>query len=195
MVGRADDGDIALLAVRLEALDELHDGLLPVGRDMLPRVVPDEWCLDPVGTVHPLVVVAPIVAGPEGVDIWVCTWLEPLHEVVPRIDRDIAALCTAGADRVGVVEVPDPCLVEEVPGEECSYGADIDDIASPVRIIEPLIEEGIDDRAVPALYDTECLTPLDLAHEADATGAHDTAASLVEDIATEVIAPEDSLLL
>src|SRR5690625_461092 len=75
MVGRADDGDIALLAVRLEALDELHDGLLPVGRDMLPRVVPAEWCLDPVGTVHPLVVVASIVADPEGVDIWVARGL------------------------------------------------------------------------------------------------------------------------
>src|SRR5690606_5057344 len=73
--------------------------------------------------------------------------------------------------------------------------ADVDDIAGPVRVIEPLVEEGVDHRTVPALDDTEGFVPLDFAHEADAAGAHDAAAPLVEDVAAEVVAPEDALRL
>src|SRR5690606_33841433 len=58
-----------------------------------------------------------------------------------------------------------------------------------------VVEEGVDDRAVPALDHAQRFIAGDLAHETHAPRAHDAAVTLVEDVAAEVVTAEDALRL
>src|SRR5690606_7204247 len=93
------------------------------------------------------------------------------------------------------VQVPDPRLVQEVLRDERAHRADVHDVARPRRVLEPVAEERVDDRTVPALHHAEAVILRDLAHEPDATGAHDAPVAVVEDVAAEVVPAEDPLRL
>src|SRR5690606_27639570 len=121
--------------------------------------------------------------------------LQPHDEVVPRLDADVAALRAVGADRRRAVQVPRARLVQEVLRDQRADRADVHDVARPVRVGEALVEERVDDGAVAPLHDAQRILSGDLTHEAHAARAHDAAASLVEDVAAEVVPAEDALLL
>src|SRR5690606_22898056 len=118
---------------------------------------------------------------------------QTLHQVVARVDPDVAALRAVRADRRRVVQVPDARLVQEVLVEQRADRADVDDVRVERAVVEPLLEERVDHGAMPALHDAQEVVLRDLAHEAHAARAHDAAIAIVQDVPAEVVLPEDDL--
>src|SRR5690606_38529165 len=97
------------------------------------------------------------------------------------------------AVRRGVVQVPGARLVQEVLVEQRADRADVDDVRMERTVIETLLEERVDHRAMTPLHDAEQIVLRDFAHEAHAARAHDAAVAVVENVPAEVVLAEDDL--
>jgi hypothetical protein len=133
--------------------------------------------------------VAAVVAHPVAVHLGVEAGLESRHAlavVVPRADRvrvdgDAAAAGTAGADGVGLVEVPDAHFIAEVPVRERPDGADVHDVAR-VGVVERHARRHVDALLVAATEDAELVGLGDVVDEARAARAQDAALLVEHDV-------------
>src|SRR6266571_1996428 len=120
-----DEGD------RLAAGAPQHGGcaaqrLVPIG-----RVAPHQGRLDPVAAVHPAVVQPAVIADEVPVHLEVRPRAHAHHDVLAGIERDVAALRAAGADRRGLVQLPGASLVEEVFREQRAHRTEIHHVPGP----------------------------------------------------------------
>src|SRR6266566_9808962 len=106
--------------------------------------------LDAVAAVHPAIVHAAVITDEVAIDVEVRARAHAHDDFVPRIERDVAPLGAAGADRRRLVELPGASLVQEVLGEERADGTEVDDVAGP-GMVEPGFGMNADEGTVAAL--------------------------------------------
>src|SRR6185437_11229799 len=94
--------------------------------------------LDPVAPVHPAIVHPAVVTDEVAVDLEVGARTEPNDHIVASVNRDIAALGTAGADTGALVQIPGPGLMEEILGQERADRTEVYHVAGP-RMIQTLL--------------------------------------------------------
>ena len=160
--------------------------LVPVGGVQRAPVALDERGLDPVAAVHPAVGDAPVVAHEVAVHLDVGPRAEPHHDVLARVDGDVAALRAPGADRGRLVELPGPRLVQEVFREERAHGAQVHHVPRP-GVVEPRLGVDADVGPVAALRHVEHRLLRYVLHEAHAPRAQDAAVGDVEHVGPEVL--------
>jgi hypothetical protein len=139
------------------------------------------------------------VADPGTVDLRVVPGGDPIDHAVllfaqgaqlPVVgafpDVDAAAPGAAGADGGNRLQVPDTALVEEVPGEERSHGADGGDVVR-VGVVEGPLLQALDPRVAAPLDNAQLVGAGDFAGEAHAAAAEDAALGVVDDPLGEVV--------
>ena len=141
---------------------------------MQPSVLADQRGFDAVTAVHPAIVHATVIANEVAVDVEVRPRAHAHDDFVPRIERDVAPLGAAGADRRRLVELPGASLVEEILGEQRAHGTEVDDVAGP-GMVEPGFGVNADEGAVAALGYVEHRLFRHILHEADAARAQNAA--------------------
>src|SRR5262249_36523485 len=110
---------------------------------------------------------------------------EAVNDVLVMIDEDATARTTIRTDALLILQVPDPLLVEEILAAQGSDRTQIDHVAGQF-IVTGFAGKDVDFRMVAAVDDLQLGGAADLAREADAARAHDTAVREQGDLVADV---------
>ena len=139
-----------LIAQRADPNFQSLEGGRPVHRRVASLGVHDGH-LQAVPPVEPLVPATSVVTDPVPVHLQVDSGFQAVHQIVTRVQINVAPLAAIRADRGGMLQVPRSGLVEKVLRNEGAHWADIHDIPGPIGLFQSLVEEGVDHRTVTAL--------------------------------------------
>ena len=129
---------------------------------------------------------ATFVAHEVPLGLWVFPGAQPVDFVVVLIDLNAAARRATGTYAIGVLEPPDPFLVEEVLAAKGTDGAQVDDVAGEFVVAGGLWKD-IDFFVRSPSDDLEFGRSADFSCEANAAGAHDTAVGKQSDLFSDVV--------
>src|SRR5262249_26818675 len=160
-----------------------HGGnrLVPGERARRPALA-ELRALKPGGRVDVAEAVAPLVADPPVVHVWVEARLQPDDPAALRmvdalrvgVDLDVAAARAPRADRLRAIQVPDASLEAKIAVGQRADWADVDDVAG-VGVVERGSREQAELRVVAPVEDPELAGLRDGVAEAHAARAQDAA--------------------
>ena len=145
-----------------------------------PAAAADARARDALGDADLLVERAARVAQPRLVDVGVAPRPQPLHLAVALVDEDVAAGRAARADRLVLLQEPDPHLEAEVVGQQRAHRADVGQVAGVV-VLDRAAVEGRDLGVVAAVHELQRVRARHLVLEAQAARAQHAALGVEHD--------------
>src|SRR5439155_7185514 len=125
-----------------------------------------------------------LVANEVALGLGVDAGPQPVDDVLVRVQMNTTTGTAIGANAVGLLQIPNALLVQEILAAQRPHGAEIDDVARQL-VLQRHAGKDVNLRVVAALGDAEFRLAADFAREADAAGTHDAAVGEQRDFRTD----------
>ena len=133
----------------------------------------------------PLVIQAPLIAHPAGIDRIVVARLIPVDLVFPGADSDVAAGRTGGADGLGFLHEPDAHLEPEIFRSQGAHRAKVNGVER-VIIVEAFTGVGCDGVVASSIDDTQGVISSHISTESNASCAENAPLIIQHDAGAQI---------